>query len=233
MKEIDIRKKIAETDEILHSTYGEPGIKTKDRLSVLDEMILTILSQNTNDKNSMRAFKQLKKRFPSMQELSAAKQAEISEAIKIGGLSNIKAGYILGLLKWLEDTRGSLECSFICEMKTDEVIELFRPVKGIGTKTVAVTLAFACQRDVFPIDTHVFRVLKRLGILPGIDSPEKAYFFIQNLIPKGRGIPMHINVIKHGREICSARKPHCPICQLKSICSYFEDINTSTEKTGF
>lgn len=231
MKEIELTNKIAKVEEILRSVFGEPDFKNRKRLSVLDEMILTILSQNTNDKNSLRAFRQLKDRFPTVDRLAQAGRDSIADAIKTGGLGKIKAGYILGLLNWLKNTYGTYDCTFICKMETEEIIDLFSQVKGIGVKTIAVTLAFACERDVFPVDTHIYRVMKRLGLLPGINSPHKAFFFLRNIIPPGKGTTMHMNVIRHGREICSARKPLCENCPLKNICQYYSDIKNPPEKT--
>lgn len=232
MKKDNIRQNIAEIERILYSTYGEPKLKNRKRLSVLDEMILTILSQNTNDKNSMRAFERLKERYPANEDLYKAEPQRVSEAIKIGGLGNIKAGYILGLLKWLDETTGTLDCEFICRKDTEEVINMFRSVKGIGVKTVAVSLAFACGRDIFPVDTHVFRVMKRLGALPDINSPEKAYYYLKDIIPEGKRISMHMNVIKHGREICDARRPLCNKCPLTGVCDYYQSLDIKPAKTA-
>lgn len=217
----EIRKKIVETERILYGLYGEPKIGVKRPLPVLDEMILTILSQNTNDKNSGRAFDNLKSRYPTAEKLAAADQETLAETIKTGGLGRIKAGYILSLLKWLQTNYGMTDCGFICKMETDDVLNAFREVKGIGVKTIAVTLAFACGRDLFPVDTHVFRVMKRIGCLPESKTPENAFHFLRPLIPEGKGIPMHMNVIHHGREVCHSHKPDCPHCPLNRICDYF------------
>jgi endonuclease-3 len=221
MNNPEIRRKIAEMEKILRRHYGEPDIGERRPLSVLDEMILTILSQNTNDRNSGRAFDNLRSHFPTAEELSSAKRETIAEVIKTGGLGRIKAGYILALLEWLEANYGTLDCGFLCKMETDEALRAFRGVKGIGVKTIAVTLAFACKRDIFPVDTHVFRVMKRIGNLPESKTAEKAFYFLKDLIPDGIGISMHMNVIRHGREVCRARKPGCPNCVLKAICDFF------------
>jgi endonuclease-3 len=227
---VEIRNKIAETEKILLRRYGESSIAGKRPLPVLDEMILTILSQNTNDRNSGRAFDNLKSHFPTAEELSRADQETLSDVIKTGGLGRIKAGYILALLKWLETNYGTLDCGFICNMETDEALRTFRDVKGIGVKTIAVTLAFACERDIFPVDTHVFRVMKRIGNLPESKTPEKAFYFLKELIPQGKGISMHMNVIRHGREVCHPRKPDCPNCILNKICDYF--LSESETRSG-
>ncbi len=213
--------KIEAVKNLLEETYGIPRQNMRQVMPPLDELILTILSQNTNDNNSFKAFENLKKSYSSHEEILRTSNKELAEVIKIAGLGPTKADYIIGVLQWLMRERGSLDASFMCEMDTDEAIEKFTQLKGIGVKTIAVTLAFSCGKDLFPVDTHIFRVCKRLGLLPGQNTPEKAFYYLKELIPRGTAFALHMNVIRHGRETCHARRPDCDNCRLRELCEYF------------
>ena len=222
MDKRDIKDKIKEMEEILKAHYGAPSLKNRKRRRPLEEIILTILSQNTTDKNSYRAYKNMMNRFGTMEKLSRADAGEVADAIQAGGLGPTKARYILGFFSWLRENYGKLNCDFLCETDTDEAIEIFTAVNGIGVKTIAVALAFSCGRDIFPVDTHVFRVCSRAGVLPDVKNPVKAFYFLRDLIPEGSGFSMHMNVIKHGREVCTARNPNCEGCFLNHLCEYYQ-----------
>lgn len=216
----DLKVKAIKIDNILLSVYGEPKRSGPGKLSPLDELVLTILSQNTTDKNSFKAFKNLKAKYPDWISIHRTPVTEIAELIKIGGLGKIKAGYIMNCLDWIKKYNDDYDLSFICEMDTDEAMDYLTSIDGVGVKTAAVTLAFSCGKDLYPVDTHVFRVSGRLGFLEGISNPEKAFYFMRKIIPQGRGFGMHMNIIRHGREVCHARKPDCFDCHLKELCIY-------------
>jgi len=203
--------------ELLEARYGIPERPERD--SPLDSMVLTILSQSTNDTNSHAAFQSLKRRFPSWRQAAEAPAGEIADAIRRGGLSNQKSKVIRDFLHWAKERFGSYTIDPICEMDEQEAYDLFRQVPGIGVKTVAVTLLFACRRDVFPVDTHVNRVCGRIGVVPPGTPPHKTHWLMQPHVPAGKAFSLHINLIGLGREICRGT-PRCSICPLNRVCDY-------------
>ena len=212
----DLRKKVREINDILEKGFGIPE-RRGDR-DPLDTLVNTILSQNTNDTNRDRAYSTLRERFPSWGDVLAADAEEIADAIRVGGLANQKSVRIKNVLAWIKDTYGELNVDFICDMEPAEVIKTFSKLKGIGLKTMNVVLAFACGRDVFPVDTHILRISKRLALVPANASADKAHEIMGQLFPKGKAFSLHINLIRFGRTICHSRKPECRGCQLIEYC---------------
>ncbi len=207
--------KLREAHQLLLKHFGRPDIRDHDPLSVL---IKTILSQNTSDLNRDRAYNALMERFGSFENVLNADLSEIEEAIKVGGLARQKAATIKRALQWVMDNYGKLDLSGLCDDPDAE--KKLTSIKGVGVKTARVTLLFGCKQDRFPIDTHIFRVLKRLGIVPPNATREKAHGIIDELIPPNIADVLHLNLIRLGREICHPRKPDCDNCPLKSICDY-------------
>jgi endonuclease-3 len=212
----DLRKKVREINDILEEEFGIPE-RRGDR-SPLDTLINTILSQNTNDTNRDRAYSTLRDRFPSWEDVLAADAEDIADAIRVGGLGNQKSVRIKNALAWIKDNYGELNIDFICDMEPAEVIETFSKLKGIGLKTMNVVLAFACGRDVFPVDTHILRISKRLALVPAKASADKAHEVMGQLFPKGKAYSLHINMIRFGRVVCHSRKPECRGCPLIEYC---------------
>jgi len=212
----DLRKKVREINDILEKGFGISE-RRGDR-DPLDTLVNTILSQNTNDTNRDRAYSTLRERFPSWEDVMAADAEDIADAIRVGGLANQKSVRIKNVLAWIKDTYGELNVDFICDMEPAEVIETFSKLKGIGLKTMNVVLAFACGRDVFPVDTHILRISKRLALVPANASADKAHEIMGQLFPKGKAFSLHINLIRFGRTICHSRKPECRGCQLIEYC---------------
>jgi endonuclease-3 len=204
----------------LEELYGvpEPDLER----NVLECLIRTILSQNTNDVNRDKGFATLKECFPTWEEVLEADVEEIGEAIKIAGLHAQKSRTIKNFLTWLKAEHGALDLEFIREMDTEEVLQFLCQHKGIGIKTASVTLAFACRRDVFPVDTHVLRISKRLGFVPPNCTAEKAHELMPQIIPEGKAFSFHMNLITFGRQICNARKPKCDLCPITAHCLYFK-----------
>ena len=168
MKARKLKEKVRDIDKILEEELGIPERwGHKDPLSSL---VQTILSQNTNDNNSGRAYDNLREQFPSWEEVLEADAEEIADAIRVGGLANQKSVSIKGALKWLKDTYGELNLDFICDMNTDDAMEMLLKLKGVGLKTVNVMLCFACHKDVFPVDT-AFQLLHHGQVLPGFCQP--------------------------------------------------------------
>ena len=212
----NLKKKLREIDEILERELGIP--KRTGAKKPLDSLINTILSQNTNDKNRDRAYANLQERFPSWEDVLAADPKDIADAIRVGGLANQKSVRIRDILAWIKETYGELNIDFVCDMEPEEVIKTFSELKGVGLKTINVMLMFACGKDVFPVDTHILRVSKRLALVPKNASAEKAHEIMGELFPRGKAFSLHINIIRFGRYICHARKPECEGCPLKEHC---------------
>jgi len=217
---LNLRQKTQFISDTLEALYGVP--EREDEGSVLDCLILTILSQNTNDVNRDKGFAALKSRFPTWEDVLEADVEKIGEAIKIAGLHGQKSQTVKNFLTWLKAERGALDLEFICEMETDEAVKLLCQHKGIGIKTVSVTLAFACGREVFPVDTHILRISKRLGLIPSNCSAEKAHELMPPIVPEGKAYPFHLNLITFGRKICNAQRPKCDQCPLTEHCLYFK-----------
>ena len=213
------RQRIREINDILEAKFGVPKReKEVSKRNPLDSLINTILSQNTNDVNRDRAYSTLRERFPSWEDVLNADVQDIADAIRVGGLANQKSVRIRDVLAWIKDTYGELNIDFICGMEPSEAIEVFSKLKGVGPKTINVVLAFACGKDVFPVDTHILRITKRLGIVPKKASATKAHQIMGDLFPEGKAFSLHINLINFGRAVCHARNPECDACPLTEYC---------------
>lgn len=202
----------------LENTYGEPHLKRKSK--PLAMLIKIILSQATSDANSHRTFENLKKRFRNWENVLTADESEIADAIRLGGLANQKAKVIKDLLGQIKEKHGALSLEFLDEMNDSAAREFLSQFRGIGPKTVACTLLFALHKEVFPLDTHIFRVLKRMGILPEKISDPKAHKLLNELVPKGKFYSLHVNLIRLGRNVCRPREPLCEQCPLVEYCDY-------------
>ena len=201
----------------LERAWGRPQ---PGKTPPLDQLILTILSQNTNDALRDKAYGELRRRYPTWEAALAAGRRRVEAAIRTAGLAEGKSAAIIEVLKSLKRDRGRLSMSHLCKMSDDEAVAYLRGFKGVGEKTARVTLAFSCGKDLFPVDTHVHRVLARLGITPESASPERACKLASPMVPNGDAVPAHLNLIRFGREVCRARKPLCPSCPLSDICPW-------------
>jgi endonuclease-3 len=207
----------------LRSVYGIP--RRERGLDPLDVLIQTILSQSTTNANSNRAFEQLKERFPTWEQARRARVASIETAIRSGGLARQKSIRIRKLLNEIHDRRGSLDLEFLSRAPLEEARQFLGGFKGVGPKTVACTLLFASNRPVFPIDVHIFRIARRLGLLPQRCSDEEAHRLMERIIPRARYFEAHINLIRHGRRICRPQNPRCDQCCLIDYCRYYEGLD--------
>lgn len=189
------------------------------RLDPLEELILTVLSQNTSDVNRDRAFAAMRARFPTWEALAEANPSELAAAIKPGGLSNIKAPRILAILREIQERRGgSLDLSWMHEASSEAVEEYLTSLPGVGPKTAACVLAFSLGRPALPVDTHVFRVARRLGFLDERTDAARAHRVMEDLVPEELRVRMHVGLIRHGRTICRAGRPSCEVCPLQDLC---------------
>jgi endonuclease III len=211
------RNGIKTVDRLLFDCYGDKPWQPHFS-DLIDSLIQTVLSQNTNDVNSHRAFTELKSRFPSWDAAGRASAGQIEKAIRSGGISRVKAERIKTLLKIIKRENGSYSLENLRRMKPAEARDYLDELPGVGPKTAAVILLFNLNYPFFPVDTHIYRVSKRLGIIPIKASVAKAHGIMDELVPDDMKYRLHVNLIEHGRRICMARKPKCPICCLNRIC---------------
>jgi endonuclease-3 len=200
--------------------YGEPI--WRNPLPPIDELVSTILSQNTNDVNRDRAFDALRMRFPTWEEVRDAPEDEIIAAIRPAGLANQKGPRIQAILRAITRERGQLDLSFLEEYSTDEALTWLLKFKGVGPKTAAIVLQFSLGKPAFPVDTHVHRISGRLGLRPDKMNADKAHAHLAAQFPPETYYAAHLNIIRLGREICHARKPKCNRCPLTDICDYYK-----------
>jgi endonuclease-3 len=210
--------KLMAVHEVLLDEYGHH--RWRPRRDPLSELVRTILSQNTSDVNSDRAFARLQERFPSWERVGDGNLQGIVEAIKPGGLAHIKAPRIKAALQSIAEERGQLDLEFLGEMELDEAIAWLESLVGVGPKTAACVLLFSLGRPVLPVDTHVLRVSRRLGLIGPRTSAERAHQLLGQMLPDGAIYDFHVNVVAHGRQVCRAQRPHCDICVLAPRCDY-------------
>ena len=202
--------------KLLTKEYGKRG--WRHRKSPIAVLIQTILSQNTSDRNSARAFGQLLASFDGWEEIANAGVGQICEAIKAGGLGTVKARYIKQALEEIRRRRGGFELDFLRNLTIDEARDWLRQLPGVGMKTASVVLLFSLGMPALPVDTHVFRVAKRLSLIDAKVSVEKAHRLLEGLVPPQDTYKFHVLLIEHGRKICKAQRPRCNECVLRGLC---------------
>ncbi len=199
--------------------YGEQI--WENRLPAVDELVCTYLSQNTNDINRDKAFEALKARFNSWEAVRDADPTAVQEAIRIAGLANHKGPNIQAGLKAIsEKTGGPIDLEWLKDLSVDEAREWLTSLKGVGPKTAAIVLVFSLGMPAFPVDTHVYRVTGRIGLRPLKMDVVKTHTYLEEIGDPTEFGPLHLNIIRLGREICQARKPKCPICPVTDLCQY-------------
>lgn len=218
MGENDGRARALLVHDRLLAHYGEPPIKPQQ--PPLDELIQTILSQNTSDVNSGRAYASLREAFPTWESVRDADTGAVAEAIRSGGLARVKAPRIQQVIAHLEAERGAATLDFLAPMPVDEAREYLLSLPGVGPKTAACVLLFSLHKPALPVDTHVYRVSQRLGLVPIKASAEQAHALLEALIPEELYYPFHLLLIQHGRTLCSAQRPQCNACPLVDICPH-------------
>lgn len=206
----------------LRELYGYPT--WRQHLPPVDELVCTILSQNTSDTNRDKGFDRLKERFPDWESVRDGAEEEVREAIRPAGLSNQKAPRIQQALAYLTEAHGSITLDFIQDMDTEEARQWLVEIKGIGLKTASIILLFAFNKPAFPVDTHVNRVGKRIGFIDEKTSIDDAHYQWEQIAPPEDYYALHLNIIQHGREICGARSPKCEICPLTGDCRYYQSV---------
>jgi len=204
--------------ERLLEFYGEPI--WRNPLPAIDELVSTILSQNTNDINRDRAFNALRAKFNTWEQVRDAQTNDVIEAIRPAGLANQKGPRIQQVLRSITEERGSLDLSFLKDLTVEEARIWLTKFNGVGPKTAAIVLCFSLDMPAFPVDTHVYRVTGRIGLRPEKMTVEQAHTHLEGLFPPETYYAAHLNIIRLGREICQARRPRCEVCPIIKLCDY-------------
>ena len=204
--------------EQLLEFYGEPI--WRNPLPAIDELVSTILSQNTNDINRDRAFNSLRAKFSTWEEVRDAEADDVVNAIRPAGPANQKGPRIQQVLRSITEERGNLDLSFLADLSVDESKAWLTKFNGVGPKTAAIVLCFSLNKAAFPVDTHIYRVTGRIGLRPEKMTVEQAHPHLEGLFPPETYYAAHLNIIRLGREICTARKPFCEKCPIIMLCDY-------------
>ena len=221
-----LRAKWLSLQELLTGLYGHP--LWRQHLPPVDELVSTILSQNTSDTNRDVAFYALKDTYSDWESVMRAPEVEIRDVIRPAGLANRKAPRIQAALERIHEERGELSLDFLSDMPLSEAKKWLIDIDGVGPKTASIVLLFAFNRPAFPVDTHVHRVTQRLGLVESGVSAEKAHLLLEDLVDEDAYYSFHLNLIRHGREICTARNPKCEQCPLQIHCDYYSALTAGT-----
>jgi endonuclease-3 len=207
-------------DTVARRLADRYGIPRRRRGDPLDVLIETVLSQNTSDRNSERAFRSLKGSWPSWEAAARARAPALERAIRTGGLARLKSRRILGILAELRRREGRYDLRSLRRLSPADADARLRGLPGVGPKTRACVLLFGCGHPAFPVDTHVHRIVRRLGLAPERASAEKVHARLAPAIPPRRALDLHLNLIRLGREVCRPRQPRCAGCPLRPSCAY-------------
>lgn len=217
----ELERKVERIYTLLTQAYGVPEWKPDG--DALGGLIATVLSQHTSDVNSARAYAQLVSAFPTWEVVRDAPVEAVADAIRVGGLARIKAERIQAILRDLTERLGGeqLTLDALDALPFDEAQTYLRTLPGVGPKTAACVLLFSLGQPAFPVDTHVWRVTKRLGLIGANVSADAAHDVLMRLIPPEWRYTMHVDLIQHGRQKCHAQRPECATCPLRSECQYY------------
>ena len=213
------RAKLTALQPALRAAYGWPRWQPK-RATGLEELVSCILSQSTTDLNRDRAFDNLRAHFPTWQEVVDAPAEAVIEAVRTAGLANQKGPRIQALLRHVYQERGEYDIEFLGDLPVEEARSWLLSLAGVGPKTAAIVLCFSFNHPALPVDTHVHRVALRLGLIPAKTNANKAHDLLEELVDPADYYAFHLQLIRHGREVCSARSPHCSACTLREHCDY-------------
>ncbi len=213
-----MQDKIKKIDSLLREYYGVPK-RSEVQQDPLDVLIGTILTQNTNDNNSWKAYNNLRNTYKTWNEVRLAPIGELMDVIKVAGLPKQKAEAIKGVLDDLYSRKGRLDLEHAREMDDLELLKKLTSYKGVGLKTASCVLLFSLHRNICPVDTHVNRTAGRLGLTES-NQPEKTFYALLGNIPDGLAHSFHSNLILLGREFCRPTSPDCPHCPLLEVCEF-------------
>ena len=212
----ELCSKVDEVIGVLTSEYG-PFVE-EPRLEPAHELVFTILSQHTSDTNSARAFQLLLERFGTLEAVASADVVAIEQAISPGGLAKVKAPRIKQVLNIILELNGSLDLSFLREMPLEDAKNWLKQLPGIGPKSAGIVLSFSLGLPAMAIDTHIYRVCQRLGVIGPKVSADKAHDILEPLVPPEEVFAFHVYLIRHGRQVCKAQRPRCAECVLAERC---------------
>lgn len=223
-----MKRKIKAVNKKLIERFGIP-VRNKKNPDPVDMLIATILSQNTNDKNSYRAFKSLKEKYNSWEETAEQPRIKIEKLVKIAGLGKQKSTAIKNFLSSIKKEKGKVSLNYLKDFSNDEILAELTRYDGVGIKTASCVLLFSLKRNICPVDTHVHRTLNRIGVV-NTNTPDKTFLAIIDNIPDGIAHSFHTNLIRLGREVCKPSKPNCSACPLLKICKYeYKNLNGKTK----
>ena len=214
----NLKKRAIKIHRTLLDAFGEPI--WRNPLPAIDELVSTILSQNTNDLNRDRAFNSLRAKFPTWEAVRDAKEEDVINAIRPAGLANQKGPRMQQVLRAITEERGSLHLDFLADLPIEEARTWLTKFNGVGPKTAAIVLCFSLNMPAFPVDTHIYRVTGRLGLRPDKMTVEQAHPYLESIFPPETYYAAHLNIIRLGREVCKARKPLCPRCPINKLCEF-------------
>jgi endonuclease-3 len=211
---------MAEIVDRLEAAYGKAVLRT--RRPALDELVLTILSQNTSDRNSEHAYARMRERFPTWEDVRDAPETELVEALRPGGLAVQKAPRIQAVLRDLD----RLDLEWLGGVPADEAMRWLVALPGVGPKTASCVLLFSLDVPVMPVDTHIHRIALRVGLVPAGTTADAAHALLTEMTPPDRMLEAHLLLIRHGRTTCTARRPRCEECVLLDLCDYGRSLRT-------
>jgi len=211
---------MAEIVDRLEAAYGKAVLRT--RRPALDELVLTILSQNTSDRNSEHAYARMRERFPTWGDVRDAPETELVEALRPGGLAVQKAPRIQAALRDLD----RLDLEWLGGLPADEAMRWLVALPGVGPKTASCVLLFSLDVPVMPVDTHIHRIALRVGLVPAGTTADAAHALLTEMTPPDRMLEAHLLLIRHGRTTCTARRPRCEECVLLDLCDYGRSLRT-------
>ncbi len=224
----ELHEKVNHIHQRLQDEYGEP--EWEPHSDAIATLVNTILSQNTNDHNRDIAYEQLREQYPTWEAVRDAPTDKLIAAIRPAGLAASKGPRIQKALKTISEEQGELTLDFLNDMPLSQARAWLLDLHGVGPKTAAIVLLFAMGRPAFPVDTHIHRVSRRLGLIPDNTSREQAHTLLEDLVPASLYYALHLNIISHGRQVCHARNPECETCILQEFCDYYT-AQKETEET--
>lgn len=223
-----MKNKIKNINSLLIKYFGIPP-RNKKLPDPVDMLVGTILSQNTNDNNSYKAYQSLREKFNNWEEVSALPRSKIEKLIKVAGLGKQKSKAIKNMLTLLRKKRGIISFEYLKKLDDESVMNELIMFEGVGIKTASCVLLFSLNRNICPVDTHVHRTLNRIGIVK-TTTPDKTFNEILENIPNGMAHQFHTNLIRLGREVCKPSKPNCSICPVEDNCSFeFKNFDRKRE----
>lgn len=216
------RDKIQEVFRELSRLYPDARsvLLEPSRGDPVDVLVATILSQSTSDILSARAFKNLRDRFSAWDRVLCCEDSEVEKCLAVCGLQREKTRKIKAALSKILEDFGAITLEPLRSMRVEAAFEYLVSLPGVGPKTAACVLAFGLNKPAFPVDTHVLRIARRLGLVGARDPAARAQEMLERMVPDSIKASLHLMLIQHGREICSARKPRCQDCPLAPLCSY-------------